>query len=295
MESVPIMKATQRLKLMRQIALKLGEEDKSIINLTLEQFRLPVSRSYRIESFEYILRQIATAKNEVLLDLAHHLDVPVVHARAGDNATFWKDGSVRLFISHLARKKEIAGDLRDELAKVGISAFVAHSDISPSKEWQQEIETALSTCDALVALMAEGFHKSYWTDQEVGFAFGRGLPIITVNMGEKPYGFIAKFQTCKFLDLSSLRDTIFKLLMTDQRTSQKMSDALITQFEKSNSFAAASQHLKLLKKIRHWDPAMIERVRVAAKKNNQIKGSFDVPEGVQTLLKKVKSKAILSS
>ena len=42
--------------------------------------------------------------------------------------------------------------------------------------------------------MTETFHDSDWTDQEVGFAFGRGVPIISVRMGKDPYGFIGKFQ-----------------------------------------------------------------------------------------------------
>jgi hypothetical protein len=182
--------------------------------------------------------------------------------------------------------------LRDTLEKVGISAFVAHADITPSKEWQQEIEVALRTCDALVALMEVGFHKSHWTDQEVGFVFGRGLPIIPVNMGEDPYGFIAKFQTTKYRDIETLGDTVFKILLRDVRTSRLMSNALVHQFENSGSFAAANYNLRLLKKIQYWDMSLVERVKVAARKNDQVRGSFDVPEGVQLLMKKVKDKVI---
>src|SRR5208283_1859713 len=72
--------------------------------------------------------------------------------------------------------------------------FVAHEDIHPTTEWQNEIENALFSMDAFVALMTQEFHDSLWTDQEVGVAFGRGVPIIAVKLGRDPYGFIGKFQ-----------------------------------------------------------------------------------------------------
>ena len=56
--------------------------------------------------------------------------------------------------------------------------------------------------DAFVALLTEGFHDSLWTDQEVGFALSRGVPILAVRLGKDPYGFIGKFQalSCDWAD-----------------------------------------------------------------------------------------------
>ena len=63
-----------------------------------------------------------------------------------------------------------------------MSCFVAHVDIHPTKEWQDEIESALSSMDGFVALLTDKFHESDWTDQEVGFALARGVPIIAVRL-----------------------------------------------------------------------------------------------------------------
>lgn len=290
------MKIAERLKVIPLIAAELGKESMSIINLTLEQFGLSVTnRITRKSPVEYIISRIRLAPDETLQELAKHLGLSVDFVGAPREATFWKEGHVKLFISHLARKKETATELREELDRVGISGFVAHNDIAPSKEWQNEIEAALQTCDAVVALMVEGFHQSFWTDQEIGFAFGRGLPVIPVNMGENPYGFIAKIQAYKFRDVPALSETIFKVLLTDARTSRKMSEALVSQFIRSKSFAAATQNLRLLKKIKHWDDPLIEMVKSAPKKNDQIRGAFDVPEGVNALVKKLRSKKALIS
>jgi len=39
--------------------------------------------------------------------------------------------------------------------------------------------------DGFVALMTEDFHESEWTDQEIGYAFARGVPIIAARLGGK--------------------------------------------------------------------------------------------------------------
>jgi len=65
-------------------------------------------------------------------------------------------------------KKETA-QLKKSLELIGVSAFVAHTDIKPTTHWQEEIENALASMDAFVALLTEKFHESPWTDQEVGY------------------------------------------------------------------------------------------------------------------------------
>jgi TIR domain len=100
----------------------------------------------------------------------------------------------RLFVSHKAEVKAQVATLKTGLGKFGVSCFVAHVDIHPTKEWQDEIENALESMDGFVALLTPDYHDSSWTDQEVGFALARRVPIIAVRMGKVPYGFIGKFQ-----------------------------------------------------------------------------------------------------
>ncbi len=100
----------------------------------------------------------------------------------------------RLFLSHKSEVKNETGALKERLEAFGVSCFVAHVDIRPTKEWQAEIESALASMDGFVALLTDKFHESDWTDQEVGFAFARGVPIAAVRLERDPYGFIGKFQ-----------------------------------------------------------------------------------------------------
>lgn len=104
---------------------------------------------------------------------------------------------IEVFISHLAKYKSEATALKQMLGCFGVSAFVAHEDITPTAEWQVEIEKALRECRCLVALLKDGFHESSWTDQEIGFAYARNIKIIPVIQGANPYGFIGKIQGLK--------------------------------------------------------------------------------------------------
>ena len=108
----------------------------------------------------------------------------------------WGDRGFRLFVSHKAEVKKEVAELKEKLGFFGVSAFVAHQDISPTKAWQDEIENALHSMDAFAALMTEDFHDSNWTDQE-GIRARRGVPVIAVRLGRDPYGFLGKFQALR--------------------------------------------------------------------------------------------------
>lgn len=180
---------------MKEIAQRLGREAWPLIDLTLKQFNLPITDSWSGTSDAYVMRMIEDEQDQPLLDLAQHLGFslePLASSRI--EPAFWRKGMFRIFITHLAAHKKWAGQLQEALLPFGISGFVAHNDIEPTTEWQNQIEIALSTCDALVALLHEKFHESKWTDQEIGFAMGRGVPVFSVRFGETPYGFIGRFQ-----------------------------------------------------------------------------------------------------
>lgn len=100
----------------------------------------------------------------------------------------WKPDSLRLFISHTHTHRQLAGALRSELGSRGISGFVAHDNIEPTTAWLAEIRQALGSCDGLVALLTIDFHASEWTDHEVGWVLGRGLPVVPVMMLHEPTG-----------------------------------------------------------------------------------------------------------
>lgn len=280
---------SQRVALMKEISVRLGAESWPLIDVTLRQFALPWSDEWRGQADAYVLNMIDAASDDALVDLAQHVgykfDQPVIPRV---DPSFWRGGMLRLFVTHLATYREFAGYLQDALLPYGISCFVAHNDIEPTLEWQTQIETALATCDALVALLHDKFHESKWTDQEIGFAMGRGVPAFAVRLGETPYGFIGRFQAFNGNGKSGvdLARELFDSYRKNKQTQKKMGEVVVGLFESSWSFAAAKQHMDYLEELEIWEPSFSSRIRAASQSNSQVSGAWGVPERVEALVKK---------
>jgi len=177
----------------------------------------------------------------------------------------------RLFLSHKAEFKEGAAELKERLLVYGISSFVAHEDIHPAKEWQDEIENALFSMNALVALMTERFHDSDWTDQEVGAAFVRGVPIIPVNLGKVPYGFIGKFQalSCSW---DMVAKEIVKILLEKDRN--PMMNTYINAVQNCDSYAHGNTLSEILPCINELNDQQVNNLISAFNENQQVSDSF---------------------
>lgn len=286
---------SEKIKLIKEISNNLSTEEWSLIDLTLKQFDFPTTEEFSGNKFDYILLQIQDGDDDRLINLASHLDVRTGSGKSDSiesdlNPTFWKDGYFKLFISHLASDKINAQKLKDKFEKYGISGFVAHSDIEPTRVWQDEIEMALRTCESLVALMISGFHESKWTDQEIGLALGRDLLIIPVRMGQDPYGFIGKFQAITVTDFNVLAEDIFDSLLKNKKTSKKIAYSLMYKFENSDSFEEARVNLNLVARIEFWDKKLIRRLESATENNSQISHSYGAPAKIASILHDVKKK-----
>ncbi len=183
----------------------------------------------------------------------------------------WKDGHLRLFLSHISRYKIEASALKDTLAKLGIAGFVAHQDIEPSLEWQNEIALALRSMHALAALLTPDFHRSNWTDQEVGWALGRDISVLPVRLGTDPYGFTAKIQAISgsLDDPVALSERVMQALLLNRQTRGHMRRALVGRFEQSDSFAEAKRLKQIVVAINDFSEEEKDRLRKACVENDQ--------------------------
>lgn len=79
----------------------------------------------------------------------------------------------------------------------------------------------------MVAVHTLGFSKSFWTQQEVGFALGRGVKVISFKMGENPTGFISKHQALPRRNRTAeqIAEEIDRLLSEDGRTAKRLAHA----------------------------------------------------------------------
>lgn len=227
---------------------------------------------------------IKKAEDDILIKLAEHVDnqdriIP-------RPPTFWREDTVRIFISHISKYKKEAAALQNELTHYKCSAFVAHEDIVPTLEWQTEIETALRTMDALVALITPEFDTSKWTDQEIGFALGRSINIIPVRLGLDPYGFIGKTQGLQGEGKknSEIAAEIIIILINKGFNSLDSAQPDVDTFVNSWSYADAKKHIGILEKYNKLSNKSLQAIEKALADNPQISNSFGVPERVKALL-----------
>lgn len=65
-----------------------------------------------------------------------------------------------------------------------------------------------------------------------------------------------------------------------------MADVIIDMFVTSGSFATAKERVGYVERLKIWDPSYSVRIEKALKQNDQIYGSWGVPEQAAKLLKK---------
>jgi hypothetical protein len=201
--------------------------------------------------------------------IAHRLMAGHRETTSTDQKRIWGDKGYRVFLSHKADVKKKTAELKERLELFGISAFVAHTDIKPTKEWQSEIQNALASMHAFVALLTRTFHVSDWTDQEVGYALARGVPLIAVKLGLNPYGFIGKFQAlaCTW-DNAPLE--IAKLVIEQPQ----MIDAFIDAVPRCWNFDDGNTLSRVLPDINVLTEKQAELLASAFNKNVQLQGSY---------------------
>lgn len=174
----------------------------------------------------------------------------------------WTPRFFRMFISHVSSHKQSATNLKLALADYGISGFVAHEDIEPTTEWQEEIIAALRTMDALCAILTDDFNKSKWCDQEVGFGLGRNVLCIPIKHGIDPYGILGKYQGAKATsDARDMARQIFKLLCNNNKTHEKYISTLSDLFLGASNKDTSLKWLGILNSIEDLTKSDVNYIR----------------------------------
>jgi TIR domain len=282
---------SQRVKTIKDVADHLTNDDWTMLDLTLKQFGFPTIDEWSGGMKSYVVEMIGNAADEDLVELGQHFGMQFKDADL-ENLTketpYWQDGQLKVFISHLTSQREKATHIQTALSRYGLSGFVAHNDINPTAEWQIEIETALATCDLLVALVHSEFINSAWCDQEIGYALGRGIPVFTVKCGADPHGFVGRFQAFNGTGKTppQIARELFEASISHKKLQERMADVIIDLFVSSASFSTAKERVGYVEQLKIWDPVYSVRLEKAVRTNDQIIHSWGVPEQVSQLIKK---------
>ncbi|MCY4643275.1 MAG: toll/interleukin-1 receptor domain-containing protein [Bacteriovoracales bacterium] len=192
----------------------------------------------------------------------------------------WKQGHLKLFISHRDSHKKDVSLLAEHLLSYGISCFVAHEDIEPTEEWRREIERALRSMDVFLAFLTEDFYKGVWTSQEVGFAIAMGTPFIPLKVSNKdPQGFMGTLQALRAChkNMEEAAEKIFETICKRFDALGITRKAVISSFTQSPSYRETINRFKKLKKIKENFTIEEEKALVEAfNENDQLSGCVGI-------------------
>jgi serine/threonine protein kinase len=268
--------------------------------------RLLRSLSFDDDDYEYcvaeVLDTIFSADSSLIAEVIDHFDIDLwfqqknpekyhrVFAEAKiASADFWKEGYLKLFVSHLSNNKKRMSAMKSNLSNWGISAFIAHEDIEPSREWMNEIEIGLQTMEVLAAVVEPGFKESDWCAQEVGYALGRNVDIIPLRAGLDPFGFFGKYQGIQIKGKvpEDVANEITHLLLKKPKHRRRLLECMSRSF----STLQSEQKTKLIELLDSWAVVTDDQLKIILQSSSlseyergRIKnlvarvGAFAVPE-----------------
>lgn len=191
-----------------------------------------------------------------------------------DKERIWGAGALRIFISHRDSDKLEAKNIQTQLEEFNIASFVAHEDIKVTEEWAKEILRALMTMDIFLCLITDDFFDSKWTNQEVGFALGKNIPVLPFKTNlNTPDGFISILQAGKYNKDSCAHDIIGLLTETKSIPStvkDSIIESIIQSFHGVNSWSEAEKIAELFQYIEKITDAQAQQFIDIFNNNGQI-------------------------
>lgn len=146
----------------------------------------------------------------------------------------------------------------------------------------REIDKALQSMEVMTALLTDNFYESVWTNQEVGFAHGKGIPVISLKLGPiDPQGFMQPRQAVKasLENPDAAAAALFDVIKTKAGLDDRIRSGLLTTFIGSGSWAGAKTNFERMKQYSGYGPADAEKIIEAFARNPQLGYCFHLREG----------------
>jgi hypothetical protein len=266
--------AGDRIDLVRESATLLANYQYVDIDLILRQHGAEPDDYYQGGGAEYgyVVHILGTASDAVLEAVHEYVTRRADGTRPGQSP--WSSSNLRLFCSHLAAHRREVGLVETSLREgYGVEGFVAHDSIEPSKEWQLVIESGLRDADAMVVFVHPGVATSLWCDQEIGWAMGRNIPVLPLNYGAHPHGFLGKLQDrmAEGVHPSVVAGQVADWLTKAPTLHGRMAASLSEAFMRSRSYDHTRELAGLLDRIAAYNEDELAALERAAKDNSQVR------------------------
>lgn len=230
---------------------ELSEEDQNeIMNAVLEIYP-PKAEDVEITSIKFYLdMEIDTSSQKKQPDSRKQLSSV-------------SNESCDIFVSHSHQDYDQVKLLVDALKGYGFSVFLAHRDIRPSAEWEEEILRTLNGATVFVAYITPEFKASNWCDQETGIAVSKDQKIIPIIVSSRlvPYGFVGKYQGIRLPveekyarnHINSVADklsvSVMETLFNDIRTKDMAKNRIFNQIKHITSYHQTDLMFSVLEKV----------------------------------------------
>jgi hypothetical protein len=226
----------------------------------------------------YELSEVGTISGRVLYGPVGRTPGPYVPASTESEPDptrydyLWRPDHIRAFLSHISAEHGFVSEVNEELRQIGIDGFVAHVSIEPDAEWQEEIERALVSCDLLVGLLHPGFSDSHWTQQEIGWALGRGIRVQMIRLGEDPVGFRARKQAWSPRGATprAVASSIAVGLSTHPTFGPKVVASLVRALAEASSYYAGRDAAERLEEVGRLTEPILDAISAAYLSNDEL-------------------------
>jgi len=231
---------------------------------------LPIpERDYRLGRVSAATGALSRAADDQL-DILAGLVLPPTFNLEWEQLNPWEPGRFRLFLSHAHQDRQFVGAVAQGLSTKGIHGFVAHEDIDVQAEWAHVIEYALDTADAMVAFVSEHSLASPWCNQEIGWALGRDLLVVSVALGRVPLGFTSRFQAQRTTDdPAQLAGNLWNFLLGRGETGVTLSSSVINFLEESVNWEDATPRSGMLSSLQ-WTHDTIQQLAEAIRSSRKL-------------------------
>lgn len=217
-------------------------------------------------------------------------DRPVINP---DSLSIWKPGLARVFISHRDKHKAKVQELGNALEAYGMSCFVAHETIPADEEWQKTIVNGLETMELMVAVLTDDFHESVFCMQEVGYALGRSVPVISLKVGSSdPVGFTSHKQAQRGSLDEPLKaaKSLFPIIGDRLRRLERLNDVLVNSFCDAQDWYDARERFDRIKsQVERLTPDQTAKIVASYASNDQLHNAIYLNNNAKRLVKYMNS------
>ena len=106
--------------------------------------------------------------------------------------------------------------------------------------------------EILLAFVTDDLHDSIWTNQEIGFALGRNVPVVSLKLqNQDPSGFIGEKQAlkCRYDNVAAAAAKIYKVLADKLGNKERLQASLISAFVNSPDFHETRRRFDRMKGV----------------------------------------------